>query len=71
MKQDWPNMANSFGKERGEGRAPEGVVKEFEFEEYQAACGGWHRCSFKSWGHRGLAEARSTFEGTSRAHSWV
>ena len=42
------------------------VVKEFEFEVYRA---GWllsaaHRCYFKSCGHHGLAEDRSTLEGT-------
>ena len=41
------------------------VVKEFEFEVYRA---GWllsaaHRCYFKSCGHHGLAEDRSTLEG--------
>ena len=37
----------------GEGRAPEGVVKEFEFEEYQAACGGMAQVLFQELGTPG------------------
>ena len=56
-------MANSFGKERGEGRTPEGVVKEFEFEEYQAACGGMAQVLFQELGRPGLSRSSVNFRG--------
>jgi len=52
VKQDWPSIANSFGKERGKAEHRRELSRSLNLKSIRLLVGGWHRCYFKSWGHQ-------------------